>query len=196
MTDRLKKQIDFIIEIDKMKSVFGQNIIIDRTRNENDAEHSWHIAVIAMILYEYAYRPDIDLLRVLKMLLIHDIVEVYAGDTFVYDAQANLDKGKREQDAADKIFGMLPEDQEKEYRALWEEFDAMETPESIFAAATDRFEPFILNCNTDGHTWRLADITSDKLYKRLYETKVALPALWDTICELIHENIEKGYIKP
>ena len=100
MTERLKKQIDFIVEIDKMKSVFRQNIIIDKTRNENDAEHSWHIAVIAMILYEYAYRPDIDLLRGLKMLLIHDIVEVYAGDTFVYDAQAYLYNEKREKDSS------------------------------------------------------------------------------------------------
>lgn len=196
MTERLKKQFDFIIEIDKMKSVFRKNIITDRTRNENDAEHSWHIAVVAMVLYEYAYRPDIDFLKVLKMLLLHDIIEVYAGDTFVYDEKANLDKEEREKKAADKIFGLLPDDQNKEYRSLWEEFDKMETPESIYAAACDRIQPFLLNCNTDGHTWHLAEITKDKLYKRLYQTKVAFPELWETIDGLIDENIKKGYIKP
>ena len=196
MNDRLKKQIDFIIEIDKMKSVFRKNIIIDRTRNENDAEHSWHISAIAMLLYEYAYQPGIDLLHVLKLLLIHDIIEVYAGDTFAYDEKANMDKEEREKKAADKIFGMLPDDQQKEYRALWEEFDAMETPESIYAAACDRFEPFILNCNTDGHTWRLADITKDRVYKRLYQIKLAMPEIWEVVENLIEENIQKGYIRP
>lgn len=196
MNDRLKKQIDFIVEIDKMKSVFRKNILIDRTRNENDAEHSWHISIIAMLLYEYAYQPGINLLHVLKMLLIHDIIEIYAGDTFAYDEKANMEKEKREKEAADKIFGVLPDDQQKEYRALWEEFDAMETPEAIYAAACDRFEPFILNCNTDGHTWRLADITKDRVYKRLCQIKLAMPEIWGIVENLIEENIKKGYIKP
>lgn len=195
MNERFKKQLDFIMEIDKMKNVFRRTVITGTLRQENDAEHSWHLALIAMVFYEYAYSPEVNLLRVIKMLLIHDIVEVYAGDTFAFDEARYRDKEEREREAADKIFGMLPDDQNKEYRELWEEFDAMQTPDSIYAAAADRFEPFMLNCHTQGHTWVLGSVTSDKVYKRLEQVKMGMPALWETIVSLIEENIEKGYIK-
>ena len=119
MDNRLKKQLDFVVEIDKMKTVLRRSAIISEPRRENNAEHSWHFATMAMLLYEYAYTDKVDLTRVLKMALIHDLVEIYAGDTFAFDKQANLDKEDREEKAADKIFGMLPEEQGKEYRELW-----------------------------------------------------------------------------
>ena len=131
---RLQKQLAFLLEIDKMKTILGSNVILDKSKQEDDAEHSWHMAVMAMLLYEYAPKGT-DLLRVLKMALIHDLVEVYAGDTFCYDKTANQDKVRREQAAADKLFSMLEKDQEQELRTLWEEFDRMDTPDSLYAGA-------------------------------------------------------------
>lgn len=195
MDDRLKKQLDFAVEIDKMKTILRRSAIISEPRRENNAEHSWHFATMAMLLYEYAYSDKVDLTRVLKMALIHDLVEIYAGDTFAFDKQANLDKEVREKEAADKIFGILPKEQGKEYRALWEEFDEMKTPDSIYAAAIDRFQPFLLNHNTEGHTWKLGNVTKQQVYDRIGVVKTALPALWEFVENVIDDAIKKGYIK-
>ncbi|MBR2471889.1 MAG: HD domain-containing protein [Clostridia bacterium] len=195
ISDRLKKQLEFAVEIDKMKTVLRRSAIISEPRRENDAEHSWHFATMAMLLYEYADTDNVDLARVLRMALIHDLVEIYAGDTFAFDKQANEDKGNREEIAADKIFGMLPEEQGKEYRMLWEEFDEMKTPDSMYAAAIDRLQPFLLNHNTEGHTWKLGKVTAQQVYDRIGIVKTALPALWEFVENVIEEAINKGYIK-
>ena len=195
ISDRLKKQLEFAVEIDKMKTVLRRSAIISEPRRENDAEHSWHFATMAMLLYEYADTDNVDLARVLRMALVHDLVEIYAGDTFAFDKQANEDKENREELAADKIFGMLPEEQGKEYRMLWEEFDEMKTPDSMYAAAIDRLQPFLLNHNTEGHTWKLGKVTKQQVYDRISVVKTALPALWEFVENVIEEAINKGYIK-
>jgi len=167
ISERLRKQIEFLIEADKMKSLYRQTYIINDEkrsdsmrdmpaddiplkRRENDAEHSFHLALFAMTLAEYANIP-VDLLRVMKMVLIHDIVEIDAGDTYCYDTKGYESKREREEKAADRLFGLLPEDQEREYRSLWEEFEAMNTAESRFAAALDRMQPMLLNYTKNGN---------------------------------------------
>ena len=144
--DRLNQQIEFIKEIDKVKQIFRQNELLDKTRRENDAEHSWHISIMAILLLEHSNQQNINLLKVIKMLLIHDLVEIDAGDTFKYDDKGNQDKNEREIKAAERIFNILPEDQAKEFRQLWDEFEEMQTPESQYAAALDRIQPLLFNC--------------------------------------------------
>jgi len=195
MNDKLKGQLDFLIEADKMKSILRQTLLIDKSRRENDAEHSWHIALMAMTLAEYA--PfEISLDRVIRMALVHDLVEIYAGDTFAYDTAGYQSKDERENEAADKLFSLLPKEQSCVYRALWEEFDAMQTPDAIYASAIDRLQPFINNSLTDGHTWVQHGVTVDKIYKRMAIVKEALPALWEFIENVIDENMKSGRIKP
>lgn len=191
--DRLKKQIEFIIEIDKLKQVFRRSYITDGSRRENDTEHSWHLAVMVTLLSEYAAEP-IDLLRTLKMVLIHDIVEVDAGDTIVYDTGAREQVEKVEQAAADRLFGMLPEDQATEFRALWDEFEARATPEAKFARALDRLQPIMLNYANHGGPWREYKVTADRVMD------LNLPILADgspTLEQLVHDLLldarEKGY---
>src|SRR5690554_4376193 len=161
--DKLKKDIQFILELDKMKSILRQTTLIDGSRRENDAEHSWHIAVMAMVLKEYADKK-IDICKVIKMLLVHDLVEIYAGDTFCYDVEANKDKKERELKAADRIFGMLEEDKGKELRSLWEEFEEMKTKEAIFAASMDRLQPFFNNYYSGGGTWKKFRVSKGEIY--------------------------------
>lgn len=192
---RLNKQIKFLIEIDKMKNVLRQTLLTDKSRRENDAEHSWHFATMAMILYEYADQSKVDLYRVLKMALIHDLVEIYAGDTFAYDISGNETKKEREDLAAEKLFSMLPEDQGKEIRDLWEEFDDMQTPDSKYASAIDRLQPFINNYVTEGHTWKLGNVTSNMVYKRMDMIREAAPELWPFVENIIDMSIEKGYLQ-
>ncbi|HHV51269.1 MAG TPA: HD domain-containing protein [Clostridiales bacterium] len=192
---RFEKQLKFLIEVDKMKTVLRQTILTDRSRQETDAEHSWHFALMALALSEYSAYPDLDMFKVVKMALVHDLVEVYAGDTFAYDEAGYLDKQEREIKAADRIFGMLPEDQASEFRSLWEEFEEMKTPEAIYAAAIDRLQPFINNSVTDGHTWRLHGVTSDKVYKRMEVIKQAIPDVWVFVENVIQDAIKKGFIK-
>ena len=140
IAERLKNQLTFIWEIDQLKNIFRQTYLLDENRKENDAEHSWHIAMMAVILQEYA-NEDVDLLRIIKMMLIHDIVEIDAGDTYCYDEAGNESKRQRELEAADRLFNILPQDQAKEFRALWDEFEARETDEAKFARALDRLQP-------------------------------------------------------
>lgn len=192
-TARLERQLAFLAEIDKMKSVFRRNIIIDKTRSENDAEHSWHLAMCALVLEEYAAEP-VDMGRVLQMTVCHDLVEVYAGDTFCYDAAGNADKAEREIRAADKLFALLPEDLGAKLRSLWEEFEAGGTPESEFANALDRIQPFILNSKTEGHTWKLAGATRSMVLGRLSRIKTGMPALWNYITERVDAFVKQGLI--
>jgi putative hydrolase of HD superfamily len=151
---RLSRQIDFVREADRLKTVYRQTLLMDGSRYENDAEHSWHVCLMAALLHEHAGSTGVDLLRVLKMLLVHDIVEIDAGDTYCYDEEAHRDKAERERAAADRLFALLPEDQAGEVRALWEEFEGMGTPEARFAAALDRLQPLLHNYFTRGEAWR------------------------------------------
>ena len=193
--NRLEQQMRFLVEVDKMKSVYRRTILIDKTRRESDAEHSWHFALMAMLLAEYADPEKVDCARVIRMALVPDLIEIYAGDTFAYDVQGNQDKRQRETEAADKLFALLPEDQAAEIRALWEEFDAMETPDAQYAAAIDRLQPFLNNYLTQGHTWGLGGVKSAQVYERMDPIRVALPEVWPFVDKMIQESIEKGYLE-
>jgi len=196
MTDeRLQKQIRFIQEVDKLKNIFRQSRIHDGSRRENDAEHSWHLALMALLLGEYSKDSGIDMLKVVKMCIIHDLVEIYAGDTFCYDAKANEDKLEREKAAAEKIFGFLPQDQGEELKALWEEFDAMETPEAKYAASMDRLQPVLLNYMNKGGTWQEHNVKKDQVIRRNQHIKDGAPKLWEFVSELLDDAVEKGYLK-
>ena len=192
---RLLRQIEFIVEIDKLKSIYRRSFIMDATRNENDAEHSWHLSVMALLLLEHADEKDIDLLRVLKMLIIHDLVEIDAGDTFAYDEKGHEDKHERECTAANRIFGILPEDQKEEFMTLWEEFEKRETKESRFASAVDRLQPILHNYYTEGRAWKQHDVTSDKVLMRNKTIGFASESLWKFAEDLIKSAVEKGYLK-
>lgn len=191
---RFEKQLAFLIEIDKMKSIFRRTVLINEPRHENDAEHSWHFAVTALVLLEYA-DSSVDINHVIKMALVHDLVEIYAGDTFAYDEKGYEDKQQRELEAADKIFGMLPDEQGRELRALWDEFEEFETKDSCYANAIDRLQPFINNYKTRGHTWREGSVTSAKVYKRMEAVRGAAPELWPFVEYVINDAIDKGYLK-
>jgi putative hydrolase of HD superfamily len=190
----LQKQLSFIVEVDKVKNVMRRTLLIDGSRRENDAEHSWHLAIMAMLLTEYAEDKNFTLDRVLKMVIVHDLVEIYAGDTFAFDVQGNLEKEEKEKKAADKLFGQLPEDQAKQFRKLWEEFDEAKTPDARYAAALDRLQPFIHNLCTEGHTWVQAKVNKEQVYKRSGLSMEVLPALKPWMEEQINEAIKKGWI--
>ena len=197
MTGRLARQLAFLMEVDQMKSVLRQSPLMDKSRRENDAEHSWHIALMALTLQEYAAADNVDIERVMKMALVHDLVEIYAGDTFAYDTEGYQDKLTREQASADRVFGLLPPDLGAEYRALWEEFDRMETPDAMYASAIDRFQPFFINTKTDGYTWvRHGGILVSQVYQRMEPVKTAIPALWEYVEQGIRDAVEKGYLHP
>ena len=191
----MEKQLTFLVELDKMKNVMRQTLLADSSRRESDAEHSWHLAMYAMLLSEHA-DEKIDVDRVIRMTLVHDLIEIYAGDTFCYDAKANEDKADREKAAADKLYSLLPKDQADEYRALWEEFDRMDTPDSRFAAALDRIQPIINNYLTNGHTWKLGNVTSAQVYKRMDPIRTGFPKLWSVAESIVKASVEKGILKP
>ena len=194
-TDRLARQIAFLLEIDQLKTVLRRSYLVDGTRLENSAEHSWHLAVMAMVLAEHAAAP-VDSLRVLKMLLAHDIVEVDARDTYVYDEVGALDKAEREGQAADRIFGLLPPDQEQELRGLWDEFEARETPEAKFAAALDRLMPLLHNYQTQGRSWQEHGIVRRQVLTLNAHIADGSEALWRFAQSLIEEAVTKGYLSP
>lgn len=196
ISERMEKQIEFIVTIDQLKDITRQSITIGSRRNENDAEHSWHLAVMAILLSEYAEEQNIDLLKVIKMVLIHDLVEIYAGDTYCYDEKANEDKAEREQEAAQRLFSILPQDQGEEIMSLWREFEEMETYEAAFAACLDRFQPLLLNYNTEGHTWQRPGVNSEKVRKRVEVAKEKVPQLYAYIDRLIQYSIARGILKP
>lgn len=192
--EKLLKDIEFIVELDKMKSTFRQTTLIDKSRRENDAEHSWHISIMAMVLSEYA-NEDIDLFKVIKMLLAHDLVEIYAGDTFCYDKKGNEDKKERELKAADKIYGILSKDKAIEMRALWDEFEEMETKEALFAASMDRLEPIFSNYFSGGGTWTKYGISKAEVHKRIAPIEKSSTELWNFTLNLIEDAVDRGYIK-
>ena len=192
---RLQQQIQFIIEIDKLKKITRQTFLTDQSRKENDAEHSWHIALMAMLLLEHAATDSIDVFQVLKMLLIHDLVEIDAGDTFCYDEDGNRDKLAREIKAANRIFNLLPADQAKQFRELWDEFEARETPEARFAAALDRLQPLLHNYHTRGATWREHDVKRRQVVQRNSLIHEGAPALWTFAARLIDSAVEKKFLK-
>jgi putative hydrolase of HD superfamily len=190
----LQKQLSFIVEFDKVKNIMRRTLLIDGSRRENDAEHSWHLAIMAMLLTEYAEDKNFTLDKVLKMVIVHDLVEVYAGDTFAFDIQGNIEKEEKEKLVADKLFSQLQENQGKQLRKLWEEFDEMKTPDARYAAALDRLQPFIHNLCTEGHTWVLAKVTKEQVYKRSGLSMEVLPALKPWMEEQIEFAIKKGWI--
>lgn len=190
---RLQQQLHFIIEIDKLKHVLRQTLLIDKSRRENDAEHCWHLAVMAIVLSEYA-APEVDLSRVLKMVLIHDLVEIDAGDTFCYDTQAVKDQAEREQRAAVRLFSLLPNELSVELRSLWEEFEAKQTSDACFATALDRLHPTLHNYYTDGGTWKKAAVTVDQVRKRVAPIANASLPLAEFTENLIQDAICQGFL--
>ena len=192
--DRLEQQIQFIIEIDQLKQILRQNLLMDGSRQENDAEHSWHLAVMAILLSEYANDKEIDLLHVVKMVLIHDLVEIDAGDTYCYDDVSVQGQKERETKAAERIFNLLPADQAKEIRALWDEFEARSTPESRYANALDRLLPFLLNYNTNGQSWQEHGVKSRQVISRCQPIEDGCPELWDYVAALIDDAVQKGVL--
>lgn len=193
--NRLDQQIRFIVELDQLKLVLRQTLLIDGSRRENTAEHSWHLATMALTLFEYA-PPATDLTRVLKLLVLHDIVEIRAGDTFCYDAHGNLDKAAREQEAATYLYGLLPADLGDEMRGLWEEFEAGLTPSARFANALDRLQPLLHNYRTDGGTWRIHQITREQVLRRMSPIQEGAPALWPYVLRVIDDSCAQGFILP
>ena len=191
---RLQQQIRFIIEVDRLKEIFRQTILINSRRAENDAEHSWHLCLIVILLAEHSNVPSLDVLHVLKMLLIHDLVEIDAGDTFAYDTAAMAGQHEREARAADRIFGLLPDDQGREFRALWDEFEERKTPEARFAAAVDRFQPMLLNCMTEGAAWNRHGITKDRVVARNRHMADGSTALWEQALAMINEAVARGVL--
>lgn len=194
-TDRLARQLAFVLEIDRLKSVLRRSLLTDGSRNENSAEHSWHIALMAVVLAEHAAEP-VDVGRVVAMLLVHDVVEIDAGDTYVYDTVAAADKAEREERAADRLFGLLPADQAAEMRALWDEFERRETPEARFAAAIDRLQPILHNFATEGVAWRQHGVTADRVEAMNRHMGEGSEPLWEHARRLIADAVERGYLGP
>jgi putative hydrolase of HD superfamily len=193
---RLDQQLSFILEIDKLKSILRQTPITGpERRQENTAEHSWHIAVMTSLLAEYAPTP-VDSARVTRMLLVHDIVEIDAGDTFCYDAAGYSDKEERESRAADRIFGLLPADQAAEFRALWDEFESSTTPESHFANALDRFQPLLLNTRTGGGSWTSHQVTRAQVLTRMEPIRTGAPELWPAVLAIVEDASARRLLLP
>ena len=191
MDERLKKQLDFSLEIDKEKNVFRQTHLSGYGRNENDAEHAWHMAVMAYILREYA-NEDVDISKVMLMCLIHDIVEIDAGDTYAYDVEALKTQKEREAAAKERIFSLLPEDQKEELTALFDEFEEWKSPEAKYAHALDNLQPLILNNSNDGGDWVGHGVSAGTVYGRQKKTKLGSEKLYEVTDQIIRENIRKG----
>jgi putative hydrolase of HD superfamily len=192
--EKLQQQLNFLTEIDELKQIMRQTVLLKDFRQENDAEHSWHLAMMVVLLSEYSNEGDIDVLRTVKMALIHDIVEIDAGDTFCYDAHDRKQKTAKEREAANRIFGMLPNEQANEFRLLWEEFEEMETPEARFAAAVDRLQPLLLNYNTRGHAWRKHGVTRSQVIERNMHIEKGSVELWEFAKQLIDDSVRRGYL--
>ena len=190
---RLEKQIRFIVEIDKLKSISRRTYVTNERRHETTAEHSWHIAMMAMILAEHA-NDKIDLSRTIKMALVHDIVEIDAGDTFMYDSVGYQDKAEREHRAAERIFNLLPSDQAAEMRALWDEFEARETAEARFAAAMDRLTPQLQNFHTGGGSWKEHAIPRERVVGKNQTMADGSTKLWDFTQRLLDRAVEQGFL--
>ena len=193
MDERLRKQMEFALEIDKEKNIFRQTHLSNHGRNENDAEHAWHMAIMAYLLREYSNEP-IDIGKVMLMCLTHDIVEIDAGDTYAYDLEGQKTQKAREEVAKERIFSMLPEDQKSELSSLFDEFEAYETPEAKFAHAMDNLQPLMLNDSNDGADWREHRVHSSQVYGRQSKTRRGSQKLYELVDQLIQKNIKKGNI--
>ena len=191
MDERLKKQLDFALEIDKEKNVFRQTHLSGHGRNENDAEHAWHMAIMAYLLREYSNEP-VDITRVMLMCLIHDVVEIDAGDTYAYDAEGLKTQKAREEAAKERIYSLLPEDQKKELAAIFDEFEESKTPESKFAHAMDNLQPLMLNNSNDGGDWREHGVSAKQVYGRQDRTKEGSEKLYEITEQIIKKHVEKG----
>ncbi|MDF1539637.1 MAG: HD domain-containing protein [Candidatus Thorarchaeota archaeon] len=194
-TTRLAEQLQFIVETDKLKRILRQTLVTQDKTQENDAEHSWHLAMMAFLLGEYSNDSNLNISRVMKMVLIHDLVEIYAGDTFCYDYEAAKDEEKREIEAAEKIFVLLPADQAKDLRLMWDEFEERTTQEARFAAALDRLQPLLLNFNTQGTSWKKHDIKRSEVIERNKHIEDGSKELWDYALWLIDESVRRGYLQ-
>lgn len=192
--ERLRKQLDFMLELDKMKNLYRQTYVLNEDRKENDAEHSWHIAVLAFLLAEYS-SENVNVTHVMKMLLLHDVVEIDAGDTYCYDSEANKTKAEREEKAARRIFGLLPEDQRDEYYALWREFEDSETPEARFAAILDRLQPLMLNYTRSGQSWREHGVAKEQVLERNQMYFKDAEQLGELIRLIISDAADKGWLR-
>lgn len=192
--ERFQKQLDFILEIDKEKNILRQTHLSGHGRRENDAEHAWHMAIMIYLLKEYS-NEEIDVGKAMMMALIHDIVEIDAGDTYAYDETGLATQKEREEKAADRIFGMLPEEQQKELRQLFEEFEDYATPEARFARAMDNFQPLILNNSNGGNDWKEHGVSREQVMKRQGSTERGSEEIWEYTKKLIEENVEKGALK-
>lgn len=192
--DRFLSQLQFITEIDQLKLVLRQTLLMDQSRQENSAEHSWHLAIMAIVLEEYVPVP-VDLRKVITMVLVHDLVEIDAGDVFCFDAQGNVGKADREQQAADRIFGLLPPEQSQDFRQIWDEFEAQDSWEAKFAAALDRIQPFLHNLQTSGGTWRKYGIQKLQVLQRMAPVQQGMPDLWPWVEEAIAQGVANGLLK-
>lgn len=193
LAERLHRQITFVLELDRLKTVLRRTYLLHQERHENSAEHSWHLAMMALVLAEHANTP-VNLLHVLKMLLVHDVVEIDADDTYIYDSVGAEDKAAREQAAAARIFSLLPPDQEEELRTLWEEFEARATPEARFAAALDRLMPVLHNALTQGRSWREHGIKATQVLERNAHIADGSEALWEYARAVIDQAVEAGHL--
>ncbi|MCI9595011.1 MAG: HD domain-containing protein [Lachnospiraceae bacterium] len=193
MDERLKKQLEFALEIDKEKNIFRQTHLSGHGRRENDAEHAWHMAIMAYLLREYA-NEAVDITRVMLMCLIHDIVEIEAGDTYAYDTDAQKSQKAREDAAKEKLYSLLPEDQKQELIALFDEFEAFQTPEAKFAHAMDNLQPLLLNNSNGGGDWKEHQVTAEQVYGRQVKTRLGSERLFEVTDAIIQENIRKGVL--
>lgn len=194
INERLKKQINFMLELDKMKNIYRQTYVLHENRKENDAEHSWHLAILAFLLAEYASVP-INVTRVMKMVLVHDVVEIDAGDTYCYDEAGNQTKAEREEKSAQRIFGLLPDDQKEEFYSLWREFEDNQTNDSKFAAVLDKIQPVILNYSKNGISWKEHGVYKEQVEKRCLSSSEASDKLAELIQSIIDDAASKGFLK-
>jgi putative hydrolase of HD superfamily len=194
MDERLDRQMAFALEIDKVKNIFRQTHLSGKGRNENDAEHSWHMAIMAYLLREYA-NEDVDIGKVMLMCLIHDIVEIDAGDTYAYDSAMRQTQKAREEAAKERIFSILPQEQAAELKALFDEFEGYQTAESKFAHAMDNLQPLMLNNSNGGADWLAHNVTAEQVYKRQSKTKLGSDKLYEITDRIIQDNIKKGSLK-
>ena len=192
MMERLEKQMEFILEVDKVKKIVRQTYLSDASRKENDAEHSWHLALMAVLLKEYS-NEEVDLAKVIPMVLIHDLVEIDAGDTYAYDEAGAETKRERETKAADRIFGLLPGDQGTWFRELWEEFEAYETAEAKFAHVLDNAQPLLLNDASNGRSWAEHGVHKSQIYKRNEHTSEGSREIWEYMKKLVDKHIQLGH---